>query len=93
MEVGPIDADIAQIMLIERRELSQHPSVGRAGSGASPPQPEQPDVPFHDPWSAEVRGGPGSGFAARDVRSRSRRPASACHFGAFNLHSKISFKS
>jgi hypothetical protein len=72
VEVGPIDADIAQSVLIERRELRQHPPVGSAGSCAGLPPPEHGDVSFHNPWTAEVRGG----AAARPLTSHPERSGS-----------------
>jgi hypothetical protein len=89
MEVGPIDADIAQSMLVERRELGKRPPVGGANPGASPPQPEHADASLHYPRSVEVGGDPGSAFAGRSIRSHTGWPETARCLGELTPHSKI----
>ena len=49
MEVVPIDADIAQGMVIGRRKFRWQSPVLSAGAGASPPQGHQPEDSIHDP--------------------------------------------
>jgi hypothetical protein len=87
-----MDADIAQGMVIERREFRQHPSIRGAGPGASPPQRQHQWDLIDDPRFAAVRGSPGYDFAAAKVRRRRGGPESARRFGALNFHSKISFR-
>jgi hypothetical protein len=84
MKVGAIDADVAQGMVIERRELRQQTPV----RSASPPQGQQPDDFVGDPRFAGIRTRPAADVATRNVRP----PKLPCHFSEMKLHKNTSFK-
>jgi hypothetical protein len=83
MKVGAIDADVAQGMVIERRELRQQTPV----PGASPPQGQQPDDFVGDPRFTGIRARPAADVATRASVIRNPR-----HFSEMKLHKNISFQ-
>jgi hypothetical protein len=84
VEVGVIDANIAQGMVIKRRELRQQTPV----RSASPPQRQQPDDFVGDPRFAGALACPAADFATRNVRP----PKLPCHFSEMKLHKNVSFE-
>jgi hypothetical protein len=84
MKVGAIDADVAQGMVIERREFRQQTPV----RSASPPQGQQPDDFVGDPRFAGIRARPAADVATRNVSA----PKLPCHFSEMKLHKNLSFQ-
>ena len=84
MKVSAIDADVAQGMVIGRRELRQYTPVRTA----SPPQGQQCDDFVGDPRFAGIRARPAADVATRNVRP----PKLPCQFTEMKLHKNISFK-